>query len=286
MPSLWGVLPIFRGPFLERIAYGAHQSTILELADYLSEFSPPSLNEPLRDWFDFFYSLLLAQYQCEYVYKNAIATRLYLDRRHSLHNSLLTSEFRSGKSRADVVIINGTSTVYEVKSEFDSLKRLEGQLTDYRKIFDRIYVVTQPDTARQVVDAIDPLIGILVMSAAGSLDEIREAQSNKANVDPGTVFDCMYRTEYCSVINDVFGYIPDVPNSKLYVESRKLFCQIAPKDAHDLMVEQVRYRGKRKAHADLISEAPHSLKHACLSFSKSQSLAFQIKEKLKEPLIP
>ena len=259
---------------------------MLELGNYFSNFSPPSANEPLKNWFEFFYSLLLKRYQCEYIYKNAIATRLYLDRRHSLNDSLLTSEFRSGKSRADVVIINGTSTVYEVKSKYDSLKRLEGQLDDYRKIFDRIYVVTQPENIRHMAEGIDPLIGIMALCDGGSLDEIREAQSNKANTDPATIFSCMRQVEYCSVVKEVFGYIPDVPNSKLYVESRKLFCQIGPSDAHDFMVKQVRYRGKRKAYADLITEAPHSLKHACLSFSKSQGLALQIREKLKEPLSP
>lgn len=257
-----------------------------ELGDYFSCFSPPSVNEPLKDWFEFFYSLLLKQYQCEYVYKNAIATRLYLDQRHSLNDSLLTSEFRSGNSRADVVIINGTSTVYEVKSKYDSLRRLEGQLADYQKIFDRIYVVTQDENTKEVLDVIDPLIGVMVLRDGCALDEIREAQSNKANTDPAEVFACMRQSEYCSAIEDVFGYVPDVPNSKLYAESKKLFCRIDPSYSHDLMVKQVRFRGKRKIYADLISEAPHSLKHACLSFSKSQSLARQIKERLREPLIP
>ena len=284
MPSLWGILPIFRGPFLERIGEGTHYSTMRELGDYFAHLSPPSVNEPLEDWFEFFYSLLLDQYQCEYVYKNAIATSLYL-RRHSLTDSVLTSEFRSGSSRADVVIINGTSTVYEVKTKYDSLKRLEGQLADYRDIFDRIVVVTQSSHIRDVLDLTDPLVGVMVLSDDGSLDDVREAQSNKDNTDPAVIFDCMRQAEYCSAIKDICGYVPNVPNSKLYVEAKKLFCQLDPSDAHDLMVKNVRLRGKRKIYADLISEAPNSLKHACLSFSKSQALAFQIRERLKEPLI-
>ena len=285
MPSLFGILPIFRGPFLERIGHGTHHSTIRELGDFFSSLSPPSVNEPLRNWFEFFYSLLLHQYQCEYVYKNAIATELYLSLRHSLHDSLLTSEFRSGNSRADVVIINGTSTVYEVKSGYDSLRRLQAQLADYRNIFDRIYIVTQPKNAGDVLDLIDAPIGIMLLTDGGKLDEIREAQSNKTNADPAAIFDCMRKAEYCSALREVYGYVPDVPNSKLYVESKRLFSQIDPSDAHDLMVKQVRFRGKQKIYADLVNEAPHSLKHACLSFSKSQALAFQIKERLNEPLL-
>ena len=282
---MWGILPIFRGPFLERIGHGTHYATMRELGNHFSYLSPPSVNEPLEDWFEFFYLLLLDQYQCEYVYKNAIATGVYLAGRHSLNDSLLTSEFRSGSSRADVVIINGTSTVYEVKTKYDSLKRLEGQLSDYRKIFDRIVVVTEAEHTRDVLDITGPLVGVMVLGEGGTLDEIREAQSNKANTDPAVIFDCMRQVEYCSAIKNAYGYVPDVPNSKLYIEAKKLFCQLDPSDAHDLMVANVRFRGKRKMYADLINEAPNSLKHACLSFSKSQVLAVQIREKLKEPLI-
>lgn len=256
-----------------------------ELGEHFSPFSPPSVNEPLKDWFEFFYSLLLDQYQCEYVYKNAVATSLYLTGRHSLDNSLLTSEFRSGNSRADVAIINGTSTVYEVKSKYDSLKRLEGQIADYRNVFDRIFVVTTAEKTKAVLDKIDPLIGVMVLGDGDTLDEIREAKSNKANTDPAVIFDCMRQAEFCSAVKDVCGYVPDVPNSKLYVESKKLFCRLDPSEAHDLMVRKIRFRGKRKLFADLIHEAPNSLKNACLSFSKSQALAFQITKKLKEPLL-
>ena len=283
--SFWGILPIFRGPFLERIALGKHHSTLCELGDHFSGFAPPSVNDPLKNWFDFFYSLLFEQYRCEYVYKNAVTTSLYLDRWHLPENSLLTDEFRSGNSRADVVIINGTSTAYEVKSKYDSLKRLGGQIVDYRSVFDRIFVVTTAEKAKEVLDKIDPQIGVMVLDDSGTINEIREAQSNKANTDPATIFDCMRQAEFCSAIKDAYGYVPNVPNSKLYSESKKLFCKLGPNDAHDLMVRKVRTRSKLKPYVDLINDAPKSLKHACLSFSKSQALAFQIKKRLKEPLL-
>ena len=132
---------------------------------------------------------------------------------------------------------------------------------------------------------VDPLVGVMVLDDNGKLDEIREAQSNKDNTNPATIFDCMRQAEFCSAIKDVLGYVPSVPNSKIYQESKELFCRLDPVEAHDLMVSKVRLRGKRKPFVDLINEAPNSLKHACLSFSKSQALAFQIRERLREPLL-
>ena len=279
------IFPIFRGPFLKRVAHGRHVSALLELGENFSDFSPPKRHHPLRDWFDFFYALLFSNYRCEYVYKNAIATKLYLGGHHSLQHSLFTDELRSGNSRADVVILNGTSTVYEVKSAYDSFDRLASQLADYRKVFDRIVVVTTEERAELVIDRFDDLIGVMSLDAEGELAVVKKAPSNKANTDPAAVFDCMRQSEFCAVIKTEFGDIPDVPNSRLYREALALFCQLDPSRAHDLMVERVRLRGKRKPFSDLVDNAPVSLKHACLSFSKSQALAIQVKERLAGPLL-
>ena len=276
---------IFRGPFLERIARDKHQSALLALGAYCAPLSPPSVSEPLKDWFEFFYSLLLGQYQCEYVYKNAVATDLYLAARPSLDKSVLTGEFRSGQSRADVVIVNNTSTVYEVKTKYDSLQRLEGQIADYKDVFDRIVVVTTAAKTQAVLGKVEARVGLMVLGEDGKLNEIREAQSNKAHTDPAKIFDCMRQAESISAIQAVCGYVPRVPNSKLYRELKELFCRLAPDEAHDVMVSKVRMRGKRKPFADLINAAPNSLKHACLSFSTSQAMAVQIRERLKEPLL-
>ena len=278
------IFPIFRGPFLKRVANDRHVSTLLELAAHFSRFSPPRTCEPLRDWFDFFYTLLSSHYRSEYIYKNAIATKLYLIG-HSLHNSLLTDELRSGNSRADVVILNGTSTVYEIKSAFDSFDRLESQLADYRRVFDRIVVVTTKDRAALLTERVGDPVGVMSLSTAGELAVVKACSSNKANTDPAVVFDCMRQPEFCDVVKKACGQIPDVPNSRLYREARTLFCELDPSRAHDLMVERVKMRAKKRPLVELVNSAPQSLKHACLSFSQSQALAIQINERLAEPLL-
>ena len=70
------IAALFRSPFLERIASGTHIDPILELADHFSGFNPPSPDaEACRMVCVFLYRLLFEHYRCEYVYKNAIATR-------------------------------------------------------------------------------------------------------------------------------------------------------------------------------------------------------------------
>jgi hypothetical protein len=282
--SFGSIAPIFRGPFLERVALGKHTSTLLELAAHFISFTPPSAHRPLAEWFDFFYGLLFEKYRCEYVYKNTIASKLFLSR-HSPLDSYMTDELRSGESRADLAIINGTSTAYEIKSQYDSFDRLPGQLLDYKKVFDMTYVVTTPSKAAILPDFIGDEIGIIAMREHGSLQVVRKAQSNKHATDPSTIFDCMRRDEYCRAILDEFGRLPDVPNSQIYRACKLLFRSIPPGRAHDLMVKHLKRRGKAERFLDLINSAPPSLKHACISFSRSRALAVNITTRLGEPLL-
>jgi hypothetical protein len=68
----------------------------------------------------------------EYVYKTALVRNILLGR-HSFQTASMLNEFRVGECKADLAILNGTATVYEVKSERDSLSRLERQLIAYLK---------------------------------------------------------------------------------------------------------------------------------------------------------
>jgi hypothetical protein len=282
-PSMGSIAALFRCPFLERVAEGTHVPAMLELADHYSQFNPPSSIRSLSEWFEFFYHLLFDNYRCEYVYKNSIATKIFLSR-HSLHSSFMTDEIRSARSRGDVAILNGTSTVYEIKSHYDSFERLDTQLLDYKRVFDRIYIVTTDKKAESAVRLFDPTIGIIALRDDGVLRVLRESPSNKHATDPGTIFDCMRQVEYCKVITQVFGYIPQVPNSQLYRHARNLFCSLTPSTAHDLMVNQIKRRGKKRPFLELIESAPISLKHVCLSFSKSAAMARVIAARLGEPL--
>jgi len=266
------------------VARGNHAPTMLELGDHYSQFGPPSQKASLRQWFDFFYKILFYEYRCEYVYKNAIANKLFLSR-HSLQNSLMTDEIRSAKSRADLAILNGTSTVYEIKSRYDSFDRLHAQLSDYSRVFDRIYIVTTETKAAIAICQTKLPIGVIAMRDDGTLSVLREAESNKANTDPGTVFDCMRRSEFSRAVIEAFGSFPNAPNSQIYRAAREMFCSLPPSVAHDLMVRHVKTRGKRKPFVDLIIKAPRSLKHACLSFTKSQTMATRIAERLSRPLL-
>src|SRR6267142_6968045 len=67
-------------------------------------------NLTFGEFFDDLYDLLMKHYRCEYVYKNSIANKILADR-HSPEFSTILSEFRVDDCKADVVVLNGTSSV-------------------------------------------------------------------------------------------------------------------------------------------------------------------------------
>src|SRR5438093_602201 len=62
---------------------------------------------------------------------------------HASPNTLVVDELglKHGKCRADIAVINGHLAGYEIKSDEDSLDRLEEQVEVYSAVFDRATVV-------------------------------------------------------------------------------------------------------------------------------------------------
>lgn len=220
---------------------------------------------PLREWFDRAYATLLKEYRSQYVYKNAIANQLLL-RRHSMREAALLTEFNAGVSKADAVLINGTSTVYEIKSEFDSTRRLESQLRSYGEIFDRIYVCTHASQVKRIEPILPPHVGLILLSSRSSLKEVREAQSNKRRVVPAMIFHSLRRSEYCSIVQKRFGELPASAPAEISLACHALFSTLAPEVAHDDMVEALRARqgATRPELVRFIKRLPASLRAAAL----------------------
>src|SRR5690625_3385678 len=69
------------------------------------------------------YDYLSKHYRNEYFYKNTLLNKLLIGR-HSVNTTTALAELPIHKSKADFVLINGSATVYEIKTELDSFNRL------------------------------------------------------------------------------------------------------------------------------------------------------------------
>ncbi len=75
--------------------------------------------------------------------------------------------------RADLVMIhNGFSYAFEIKSDCDNMKRLKDQLPDYLKTFDFIYIVTTKSLLKEIELSAPKNVGIILVN--GSVKQKRK----------------------------------------------------------------------------------------------------------------
>lgn len=73
-------------------------------------------------------------------------------------------ELNTGSSRADICMLNGKSMVFEIKTEYDSFVRLDGQLKDYKKAYEYLNLVIPKSRVDDAVKSIEGTVGIIIYS--------------------------------------------------------------------------------------------------------------------------
>lgn len=204
------------------------------------------------------YDNLQKNYRYEYIYKNVIANKILLGK-HSLNTAHMLTEFRVGKCKADVVILNGTSTVYEIKSEYDSFIRLDQQIHAYLDIFDFINVITSNSQAEKLKHFLPQSVGLLVLNKNNIISTVKAAKSNIDNIKLEILFESLRKSEYTKVIKEYYGSLPVVPNATLFKVCKTLFCQIPKRVAHLQVVKVLRERTNSEALKKFLTTAPDSM---------------------------
>lgn len=279
---------IFSPIVLDNLAqkgYSPYLSEVCINSGLLKKIDPATT---LGEFFDWVFNLLFKKYRNEYIYKNVIVNKILLNR-HSLNTSQILTEFRVGRRKADVVLLNGVSTVYEIKSQYDSFARLEKQIQAYFEIFDYINVITSPSQAKKLDSILPDKAGILVLTNRSTISTLREPKSNKENLNPDILFDSLRKTEYMRIIKEYYGATPDVPNTQIYRECKRLFCKIPPVDVHGLTIKILKKRNNSKNLKDFINRAPSSVSAYAISIcnkkNKMKKLLNQFDNDIKSQLI-
>jgi hypothetical protein len=177
----------------------------------------------------------------------------------------LLTEFRVGSCKADVAILNGTSTVYEIKSERDTLSRLENQVQNYRKVFAKIYVVVAEPFIDQVLELTDSDVGVMSLARWNRVKTVREAVDRADAVCPTTIFDSLRLAEAMMILDSFGAVIPDLPNTKMREAVRQQFAMLPPQFVHAEMVRVLKHTRSLASLSNLVDQLPHSLKTAALS---------------------
>lgn len=223
------------------------------------------------------YSELARDYRSEYFFKNTVAEKILLGR-HSVNTATILPEFRVGRSKADCVIFNGSSTCYEIKSDFDNLDRLPEQLSFYRKIFDKTYVVV----GKSHVDKVQALclddVGVIELTSKKSLRVIREAKISKDPVDVPILMRSLRVDEYKEIASRLSKASIDYPNTEIFSVCENILKSSPSDDVREAFCSTLKQ--SRKVEKDYILSLPRSLLMAGIGFKLRIDLRRSLVENL------
>ncbi|WP_024873548.1 sce7726 family protein [Tolumonas lignilytica] len=212
----------------------------------------------LFDAYNSIYKMMMTGYRNEYVFKNAIAEKI-IKGRHKMANVSYFTEFRVRKVIADCVVVNGSTSAYEIKTEFDTYNRLQNQLSFYKNAFEKVYVVVPENDVKKLLIEISDDIGVLSLTKKYTLNVVREPTSNIDNLEHEIVFDCLNKNEIYNLTLKHFGFLPNVQPAFVRGECRKLFSQLPKSTINDEFRLALKSRHEILKHKESAYKIPSSL---------------------------
>ena len=235
-----------------------------------SKYLNTTSNDTNLDIIKTIYKTLNKEYRCEYIYKNHLL--LHIIKTYGLKKSLTFNELRIGASLADLVMLNGKVKIYEIKTELDNLEKLEKQIIDYKKFADEVYIVTDDKYAEKLLIKYNNTdIGIIILNNKNKLEIVKEAEISDLSFDFETIFKILRKQEYLDLVSYNFGYIPDVPNTKVFSTCYDLLSKKDIKDFQKQVLGKLKERKLKSPDLLKSKKTPIELKHICNSLDFNDS---------------
>lgn len=234
-----------------------------------------------HDYLQYIYRELRKQYLNEYVYKNTFINDLLINK-YGVKDTIAINEFRVGNSIADIVMFNGTSKAFEIKTELDSNKRLRGQLSDYTKIFKSSYIVTHESLSEKYLREYENIGVIELVERSKSLvmQEVRAAKEN-CFIDPETLIHAIRTSEYKSIVRKYYGALPKMNSFNMFEICKCLMKQIPHEQLNVLFIDELK---KRKSNTEIIKTFPGELRQLCFAMNINSKSYHELNSKLSEKI--
>jgi hypothetical protein len=261
---------IFTNPVFKEITQSGSSDFLLEKLKKYNKLLSVDPGMQVKDIIENAYGYLSKNYRNEYLYKNTILNNILLGR-HSVRTATMLNELKIGNSIADIVIINGTSTVYEIKTELDSPDKLQKQLQDYKKAFTKIYIVTHHSLSQKYLSLLEGTsAGLLSLNGRFNLTELKESEKDTSSLCNVTMMRILRKEEYSSIVRGLIGCLPVVSNIKFFSECLKVVSSVDPEELQEMILQELKKRTPQEAQALECAELPKELKHICLCINPTQ----------------
>lgn len=241
-----------------------------------------NVNSSYLDYLSYMYVALSKHYRCEYVYKNEIINQLLL-KEYGTKHTIAFNEFRVGDSIVDLAMMNGESKAFEIKTTLDSPKRLSKQMNDYKKVFDKCYIVVDAKECEYYSRCVDDSTGIVSLSYVRGrivLDEYRPAKKHDM-INASCLMKCLRTSEYKNIIKSYFGMLPDVSCLKMYEVCQEMLAQIPNETLGTMFLAEVK---KRKSATGRLKSFPKEIRQIMLALNLPQNRQEILITNLNKPI--
>lgn len=216
---------IFTIPFIDALSKpGCHP--IFDVA--VSQIKSGQSNLTYKDAFTLLYKELDGCYRNEYFYKNTLLNTMLIQNKKPCFVSALT-ELPVANSKPDFMTIDkeDAGVAYEIKTDLDSLQRLETQIRDYYKVFSSVYVVTGEKHIEEVETMLQNTnVGIIELTSSNKLIYKKIAVCDTTYLSHETLFKVLRKKEFESIVLKYFGELPHVSDFVYYQTCFELLKQM------------------------------------------------------------
>jgi hypothetical protein len=228
-------------------------------------------------------SFLGAHYRNEYYFKNVIISKIVFGKHRPTTCSALL-ELPTRRSIADVVIFNGTSTAYEIKTDLDGFERLDRQVNAYASCFEHVNVVTSERRAARAVEETPAYAGVLAIRKNGALAVVRPSEGGLHRLRLDHMFEILRQDEAQKLLRQTSRFEIDVAPGYAWARYKEKFLELSIEVAHRAFVARLRERGMRARELVSSEVFPDSLRTLAFGSSLSRSRRESLLRLLASPI--
>ncbi|SIQ93159.1 sce7726 family protein [Chryseobacterium sp. RU33C] len=222
------------------------------------------------------YKILEENYPNEYILKNEFLNK-WLKSELGNQNSLIINEFRTGKAIADLAMFNGVSKAFEIKTILDKEYRLSNQISEYKKIFNELYIIIPKIQINKYINY-DDCIGIITYdSEVKNFELIKKAVKNE-EIDSNTLIEILHTKEYLEIVYKYYGHLPEMSVFTQYEVCKNLLSKIPNQELNSLFLQIIK---KRKVNNLFFNKVNNEFNQICLSLNLKDSEKNELIKKLK-----
>lgn len=226
-------------------------------------------NKTHGELFDFLHLNMIKSYRNEYVYKNAIANKIVLGRHKFKNISFFTELFVWGVI-ADVVVANGTTTAYEIKTAYDSFSRLSNQIGIYEQAFEHVNIVIPEEKLSSLLKVAPENSGILILSDNFTFQEYRKPESNKELLSTEIMASLLHAEDKKELLKKYFNKVLEYKTVDDFYNENKYLLELDKNTMHMELLNSMHRRQYDQQRKDLVLKSPESLRSILISANYSR----------------